>query len=103
MNNEIAAEAAKTNKNGLQDDRRRWEWSLQADDETSAVVTKLTAKARSAGLQPEDLDETVHDLKSSTASDINNGGLDAQVRYLVKEMGPEEAERQIGKLIAEKE
>ena len=66
-------------------------------------MTKLTAKARSAGLQPEDLDETVHDLTSSTASDINNGGLDAQVRYLVKEMGPEEAERQVGKLIAEKE
>ncbi len=101
---------------GLNDATVEWEWdscktvgvsgrwSLQGDDDTtSALVTKLTAKAHSAGLHPEDLDETIHDLTSSTAADINNGGLDAQVRYLVKEMGTRHAEEQIDKLIAEKE
>jgi hypothetical protein len=54
-------------------------------------------------LQPEDLDESVHDVASGIASDANNGGLDAQVRFLVKELGAGHAEEQLDKLIADKE
>lgn len=33
------------------------------------------------------LDEQVHDLKGVEASDINNGGVDSQIRYLHDEAG----------------
>jgi hypothetical protein len=71
------------------------------DDECAAVVERLVEKASAAGLEPEDMDETVHELASSIAADINNGGLDEQVRYLVEEMGAEHTERQIDELIQE--
>jgi hypothetical protein len=32
----------------------------------------------------EKLDEFVHDAKSQEASDINNGGIDAQIDYLLE-------------------
>jgi hypothetical protein len=34
------------------------------------------------------------------AADANNGGIDAQVRYLVEILGPEEAARVVGGLDA---
>jgi len=40
-----------------------------------------------AGVDSEDLDELIHDFKSSEAADINNGGLDSQVLYLVDAVG----------------
>ena len=79
------------------------QWSLQADDDHAAVVERLADKAESAGLKPEDLDETVHELASSIAADINNGGLEEQVRYLVKETGAQQTERQIDELIEERQ
>ena len=78
-------------------------WSVPNVAETDAAVRRLAAKAASAGLKPEDLDESVHDLASGIAANVNNDGPEAQVRYLVKEMGAGDAEREIDKLIAEKE
>jgi len=78
-------------------------WSLETDDDIAAVVTKLAAKAHSAGMQPEDLDETVHDLASGIAANVNNGGVDEQIKFLVKELGARHAQEQIDKLIADKE
>jgi len=72
-------------------------WS--SSQATDAVVERLTDKAETAGLQPEDLDELVHELASSIASDINNSGLEDQVAYLVKEMGAQQVEKQIDGLI----
>lgn len=34
-------------------------------------------------LQAGDLDELVYDMKSSEASNINNGGVETQIRYLL--------------------
>ena len=64
-----------------------------------AVVERLSDKADSAGLQPEDLDEMVHNLASGIAADINNSGVDGQLRYLAKEMGAQHTERQLDELI----
>jgi hypothetical protein len=75
------------------------QWSLQPAE---AVVQRLVDKAEAAGLQPEDLDDLVHDLASGVASDTNNGGLDEQLRYLVEGLGAEHTERQIDDLIGEK-
>ena len=72
-------------------------------DDFDAVVERLTNKADSAGLQPEDLDEMVHEMASSIASDVNNEGVDGQIRYLVKEMGAQHAEKQLDELIEERQ
>lgn len=79
------------------------QWSLQADNDRAAIVERLAEKAESAGLRPEDLDEAVHELMSSIAADVNNGGLEEQVRCLVKETGARQTERQIDDLIEERQ
>jgi hypothetical protein len=76
-------------------------WSLDAAADRAAAVKQLTDRAEAAGLQPEDLDELVHDLASGVASGVNNGGLDEQVGYLVEKLGVQGAEQQIGELIEE--
>ena len=73
------------------------------DDDLDAVVERLSDKAESAGLQPEDLDEMVHEMASSIAADVNNEGVDGQIRYLVKEMGAQHAEKQLDELIEERQ
>jgi hypothetical protein len=78
-------------------------WSLQATaPDHAAVVERLTSKAESAGLEPEDLDEMTHELASSVAADINNGGLERQIEYLVEGLGAQYAERQLDGLIEER-
>jgi hypothetical protein len=39
------------------------------------------------GLEAEDLDDLVHDAYSRQASEVNNGGLDSQVRFLIESYG----------------
>jgi hypothetical protein len=72
---------------------------LEKEDKHAAVVERLADKAQAAGLEPEDLDESVHDLASSVAADVNNGGLEEQIRYLVEGLGTQHAERQIDELV----
>jgi hypothetical protein len=47
------------------------------------------------------LDELVLDLKGAEASDINNGGVQAQAEYLVSQLGAGEAARQLREILAE--
>jgi len=54
---------------------------------------RLTRQAEENGVQPERLDELVHEIASSHAASINNGGLSEQIEYLVKELGAAEVER----------
>ncbi|MFF5265012.1 hypothetical protein ACFY4C_39350 [Actinomadura viridis] len=49
---------------------------------------ELVALAEGIGLTPEDLDEAVHETASKRASEVNNGGLAAQIDYLVDAFGP---------------
>ena len=80
------------------------EMELQPEaDDLAAVVERLAEKAGAAGLEPEDLDEMVHESTSSIAADINNGGLEEQIKYLAKEMGAQNTERQLDKLIEERQ
>ena len=75
---------------------------LQPETEATAdaaVVERLVNKAEAAGLEAEDLDETVHNLVSGIASDINNEGMDGQIQYLVKAMGVQRAEQEINRRI----
>jgi hypothetical protein len=65
------------------------------------LLEQLVAKAEAAGLKAEDFDETVHELASGIAADINNGGLEDQLRYLTDEWGGEAAAREIDRLAEE--
>ena len=48
---------------------------------------ELAAWAARLGLEPCDLDDLIHDACSKQASEVNNGGLDAQVRFLAGSFG----------------
>ena len=65
----------------------------------AAVVDRLADKADAAGLQPDDFEETVHEFAASIAADVNNGGLEDQIAYLVDGFGAQHTERQIDELI----
>lgn len=70
-----------------------------AADSRLAVVERLVNEADIAGLVAEDLDELVRELASSIAADVNNGGLEDQIAYLVVGLGAQPAERQIDELM----
>jgi hypothetical protein len=51
----------------------------------------LLALARQHGISSDDLDEIVHEVVSEQATQINNGGLEAQLSYLIDAIGPTQA------------
>lgn len=53
------------------------------------LLGKLLSKAKAAGMEAEDLDEAVHDMAASIASNVNNSGIDGQLGYLLDNMGYE--------------
>lgn len=58
----------------------------------------LLAKAEEAGMNASDLDGLVHELAGSVAADLNNSGMEDQLRYLVKEMGSEAVKKELDRL-----
>lgn len=55
----------------------------------------IVKQAKSNGIKSEDLDELVHEVISKTASSINNGGLEAQIEFLIDKLGAHEVEREL--------
>lgn len=51
----------------------------------------LLALAWQYGINSDDLDDIVHALVSEQATQINNGGLEAQLNYLIDAIGPAQA------------
>lgn len=96
---------------------------VDEDKQKAEQVKLLMAHAQQNGLQPEDLDDLVHDLKSEEASDfnnehgteetddeihdqkseeasnINNSGLFDQLLYIIECLGPTEAMTKIDEII----
>lgn len=78
---------------------RRWRVDAVTEDCTEETLApgpasphdvtddELARVARSGGLSAADLDDAVHDAASRTASDVNNGGLAAQVAFLRSQYG----------------
>lgn len=72
-----------------------------AEDQSSAATPparaeqRLAALAEQLGLDMLDLYDVVHDLHSKPASQINNNGLGAQIRYLLDQLGETETEQVI--------
>ncbi len=71
-------------------------------EDRDEAIQALLAKAEAAGLQAEDLDESVHELASSIAADVNNSGMDGQLAYLVGQMGGEAVGKELDRLATEK-
>ena len=85
-------------------------------------VEYMVSQLESQGLEPQDLDELVLDVAEmrgsilaniyddegaqemavdsayDEASDVNNGGLSAQVRFLISHLGVEEAKREVERI-----
>ncbi|MFD8565152.1 hypothetical protein ACFV1N_48480 [Streptosporangium canum] len=53
----------------------------------AATVDTFTTWAERAGITPEDLDMTIHDLLSERASNVNNEGLSGQIEYMIESCG----------------
>ena len=56
------------------------------------TIDELIQLAGDLQLDPIDLDTDVHDHASQMASGVNNAGLDAQIRFLVEQIGEEDCE-----------
>lgn len=67
----------------------------RTDVERSVPAQRLVALADELNVDPRRLDDLVHDLISNSASEINNGGLEAQIAYLLDEVGEVETEQAI--------
>lgn len=97
---QMCAEAVRLAMNASASDDRQPATFLPVD--RNGLLQQLVEKAEAAGLEAEDLDETVHELAASIAADINNEGLQAQLGYLLDEWGGEAIAREIDRLIDEK-
>jgi hypothetical protein len=64
----------------IEEQRKAFQRRLEHDN-------RLIRKAEEHGITPEQLDEAVHDAAASAASSVNNGGVAAQITYLVEQCG----------------
>jgi hypothetical protein len=69
-----------------------------AQDSGQREADDLAAWAAGLGLGPSDLDDLVHDACSRQASEVNNGGLGSQVRFLAETYGTGHARSLLGDL-----
>lgn len=69
-----------------------------ADEHNVAALSseeRLSTLAEDLNLDPLALDDRVHDLVADRATGINNGGLEAQISYLLGELGEADTEQAI--------
>ncbi len=95
----MCAEAVQQATSGASPGNQEPADALSADRDQ--LLEQLVTKAEAAGLEAEDFDETVHELASGIAADINNAGLEDQLGYLIDEWGGEAAAREIDRLAEE--
>ena len=50
-------------------------------------VREIREYVEKLGIGTEALDEVVHDIKSGEAADINNGGMDSQLKFILEANG----------------
>lgn len=61
-------------------------------------ISQLVRRAEQHGLQPEDLDDLVHDAASQAASMVDNDGLESQIEYLIEQRGLVDTEKALDEL-----
>ncbi len=75
---------------------------VQPFSSASKEIEFLEELATSHGVVPEALDELVHECASSEASDINNGGLESQIEFLVHRLGKARARTMLQEVVESK-
>ena len=70
------------------------------DDTVHDLKSSEASAINNEGARDGVLDDTVHDLKSSEASVINNEGAKAQVDYIIETLGPEQGVAEIEKVLS---
>jgi hypothetical protein len=73
-----------------------------AADTPENNLAALLAEATARGVSSEDLDEAVHDAVDGLAASVNNGGLGAQIEFLMQRLGADETRRLLGACLADK-
>ena len=73
-----------------------------APQDRDQAINALLAKAEAASLNTADLDEIVHEMAASIAANVNNSGMDGQIRYLIDQMGIQGATKQLDRLAEER-
>lgn len=66
-----------------------------------AEVKRLTKLAKEHNVGENFLDEHVHDLASSLASDANNGGVEGQIKFLLTHWNDEDGLREVERIVTE--
>jgi hypothetical protein len=79
------------------------ETSPAGDSSEPGEAEELAAWAAGLGLEAGDLDDLVHDAYSRQASQTNNDGLEAQVRFLIESYGTEGARCLLSDLLPQTE
>jgi len=51
-------------------------------------IQTLVQEADACGMDEDTLDEVVHDIASEIATDVNNGGIEAQIAFIIEKQGP---------------
>jgi len=75
---------------------------VQPFSSASKEIESLEELATSNSIVPEDLDELVHECGSSEASDINNGGLEHQIEFLIHRLGKARARKMLQEIAESK-
>jgi hypothetical protein len=77
------------------------EQKMHDTEDGSEPEDRLARLVADLGLADEDIDEIVHHVASEIASDINNGGVLSQIKYLLAQLGEEGTERDL-RILAER-
>jgi hypothetical protein len=75
------------------------EYGLAGELDERLAGRILAAKLSDAALDPECLDELVHEAASQDASGVNNDGCDEQLRFLIAHWGVEETGKAIRQVL----
>lgn len=62
------------------------------------AIERMVKLANEVGADETAFDETVHDLASSIATNVNNGGLRSQIEFIIAQNGPD-GENEIKRLL----
>jgi hypothetical protein len=64
-------------------------------NDVNEIKQRLVEKAKQKNISDAGLAETVIDIKSEEACEINNGGIEDQIEFLMKHMSEKEIEEAI--------
>jgi len=84
--------------------QRSYDLSLNSENAIKETSQKTVVKLQNyipTNIEETELDDLVHDVAGQLASQVNNKGLDTQIKFLIQELGKEKAFQQIETLFSQ--